>query len=432
MAQGRGEAAHGTPVAPDPGQAAAIRRRLDALWRIEGARIVAALARATGDVGLAEDAAQDALAEALLQWGIRGIPRNPGAWITTAARRRAIDRWRREHRLAERYAQQAGGLQDAAAPEWDPLPDDVLRLLFTACHPVLSTEAQTALTLRVVGSLTAEEIARLFLVPVATMQQRILRARKTLAAARVPFEAPEPNEWGPRLRGVMHVVYLMFTEGYAATGGEAWMRQDLANEALRIGRILAGLVPAVPEAHALVALMEFSASRFAARSGPGGKPVLLPNQDRTRWDRAQIERGRASLARADALAAAAGRSRGSYALQAAIAQCHATARRADETDWPAIAVLYGALGRISPGPVVELNRAVAVSMATGPEAALAIVNRLGDEGALRGSHLLPSVRGELLARLGRTKEAREEFAAAAALAKNRRERDVLEHRAGSV
>ncbi|MCC9177610.1 RNA polymerase sigma factor [Arthrobacter sp. zg-Y750] len=425
MAQGRGEAAHGAPVAAGPGQAAAIRRRLDALWRIEGARIVAALARATGDVGLAEDAAQEAVAQALEQWGTRGIPRNPGAWITTAARRRAIDHWRREDQLGNRYGQLARAREDEAAVDWDPLPDDVLRLLFTACHPVLAPQAQVALTLRVVGSLRTEEIARLFLVPVATMQQRILRARKSLAAARVPFEVPEPNEWGPRLRGVMHVVYLMFTEGYAATAGETWIRPDLANEALRIGRILAGLVPRVPEVHALVALMEFQASRFAARTGAGGEPVLLPDQDRTRWDRAQIERGRASLARADALAAAAGRSRGSYALQAAIAQCHATAGRADETDWPAIVDLYEALGRISPGDVVELNRAVAVSMASGPEPALAIVERLDARGALRGSHLLPSVRGELLSRLGRVEEARAEFRAAAELAENRHERRLL-------
>ncbi|MCQ2000751.1 RNA polymerase sigma factor [Arthrobacter zhaoxinii] len=411
---------------------AAVPGRLDALWRIEGARIVAALARVTGDVGLAEDAAQDAVAEAMASWSRTGIPRNPGAWITAVAKRRAIDRWRRTELLQDRYQELARGAQDGAAPEWNPLPDDVLRLLFTACHPVLSTEAQIALTLRVVGSLRTDEIARLFLVPTATVQQRIVRARKTLAAARVPFEPPEPNEWTPRLRGVLHVIYLMFTEGYAATSGESWTRPDLAAEALRIGRILAGLVPRVPEAHALVALMEFSASRFAARTGPGGAPVLLADQDRTRWDRAQIERGRERLARADALSKELGRARGSYALQAAIAQCHATAVRADATDWPRIVLLYEALGRLSPGPVVELNRAVAVSMATGPEAALVVVNRLADEGVLRGSHLLPSVRAELLARLGRTGEARAEFSAAAALARNLREREVLERRAAGL
>ncbi|MDM7989327.1 DUF6596 domain-containing protein [Arthrobacter sp. zg-Y877] len=411
-------------------QPAAVRGRVDALWHIEGARIVAALARVTGDVGLAEDAAQDAVADALVAWSRTGIPRNPGAWITTVAKRRAIDRWRRAGLLQDRYELLARGIQDEAAPEWDPLPDDVLRLLFTACHPVLSTEAQIALTLRVVGSLSTEEIARLFLVPVATVQQRIVRSRKTLAAARVPFEPPEPNEWTPRLRGVLHVIYLMFTEGYAATTGETWTRPALAAEALRIGRILTGLIPRVPEAHALVALMEFSASRFAARSGPDGGPVLLADQDRTRWDRAQIERGRASLARADRLAGGLGRARGSYALQAAIAECHATAARADDTDWPRIVVLYEALARISPGPVVELNRAVAVSMATGPEAGLAIVNGL--EGTLSGSHLLPSVRAELLARLGRTDEARAEFTTAARLAKNLREREVLQRRAASL
>ncbi|MCC9204709.1 RNA polymerase sigma factor [Arthrobacter sp. zg-Y769] len=401
------------------------------MWRIEGARIVAALARVTDDVGLAEDAAQDAVADALASWSRTGIPRSPGAWITAVAKRRAIDRWRRSERLQDRYEVLARELQDEGAPEWDPLPDDVLRLLFTACHPVLSTEAQIALTLRVVGSLRTEEIARLFLVPTATVQQRIGRARKTLAAARVPFEPPEPSEWTPRLRGVLHVIYLMFTEGYAATTGENWTRPELAAEALRIGRILTGLIPRVPEAHALVALMEFSASRFAARTGPGGEPVLLADQDRTRWDRAQIQRGTAALARADELSRELGRARGSYALQAAIAECHATAVRADATDWPRIVLLYEALGRIAPGPVVDLNRAVAVSMATGPVAALAIVNRLADQGALHGSYLLPSVRAELLARLGRTDEARAEFTAAAALAGNHRERVVLERRAAS-
>ena len=429
MARRRGEAERGEQLTVD--SAAAVRGRLDALWRIEGARIVAALARVTGDVGLAEDAAQDAVAEALAAWSRTGIPRNPGAWISAVAKRRAIDRWRRSERLQDRYEMLAGRAQDETAPEWDPLPDDVLRLLFTACHPVLSTEAQIALTLRVVASLRTEEIARLFLVPAATVQQRIVRAKRTLAAARVPFEPPEPNEWTPRLRGVLHVLYLMFTEGYAATSGEQWTRPELADEALRIGRILAGLIPRVPEAHALVALMEFSASRFAARTGAGGTPVLLMDQDRTRWNRAQIQRGIEGLARADGLSRSLGRARGSYALQAAIAQCHATAACPEHTDWPRIVLLYEALGRLSPGPVVDLNRAVAVSMATGPEAALVIVNRLAAEGALHGSHLLPSVRAELLARLGRTEEARAEFSAAAALASNLREREVLERRAAS-
>ncbi|HEX2248585.1 MAG TPA: RNA polymerase sigma factor [Arthrobacter sp.] len=408
--------------------AAGVQRRIDALWRIEGARIVAVLARATGDVGLAEDLAQEAVADALDQWPESGIPRNPGAWLTAVAKRKAIDGWRRAARLDERYRDIGRGLQDEDAVAWEPLDDDMLRLVFTACHPVLSREAQMALTLRIVGSLTTEEIARLFLVPVATVQQRIVRAKKTLAAARVPFEVPEPNEWGERLGAVFGVVYLMFTEGYAATSGDRWIRPDLANEALRIGRVLAGLVPREPEAHGLVALMEFQASRFAARTRPDGTPVLLADQDRSRWDRAQIRRGEAALARADAL----GRGRNSYALQAAIAQCHAVAPSVDDTDWAEIVLLYEALGRIAPSPVVELNRAVAVSMATGPATALAIVDRLGSDGSLRGSHLLPSVRGELLARLGRKEEARAEFTVAAALARNDREREVLEGKAAEA
>jgi RNA polymerase sigma factor (sigma-70 family) len=412
--------------------AEATRRRLDALWRIEGARIVAVLARVTGDVGLAEDLAQEAVADALAQWPRSGIPQHPAAWLTTVARRKAIDAWRRAGRLDEHYRAIARGLrEDSRAADgtvWEPLDDDVLRLVFTACHPVLSREAQVALTLRVVGGLATDQIARLFLVPVATVQQRIVRAKKTLAAARVPFEVPEPNEWGARLGAVLGVVYLMFTEGYAATSGDSWIRADLAGEALRIGRILAGLVPREPEAHALVALMEFQASRFGARTRPDGTPILLADQDRTRWDRAPIGRGRAALERADAL----GRGRGNYALQAAIAQCHALAPSVEETDWQRIVLLYEALGRIAPGPVVELNRAVAVSMAAGPQEALAIVDRLAAGGALRGSHLLPSVRAELLARLGRTDEARAEFAAAAVLARNERERTVLEGKAAGL
>lgn len=415
------------------GQAgSAVRDRIDALWRIDGARIIAALARATGDVGLAEDLAQEAVADALVQWPESGIPRNPGAWLTTVAKRKAIDAWRRAERLDERYRAIARGLEEdnraADGTGWEPLDDDVLRLVFTACHPVLAREAQMALTLRVVGGLTTEEIARLFLVPVATVQQRIVRAKKTLSAARVPFEVPGPGEWGARLGAVLGVVYLMFTEGYAATSGARWIRPDLAGEALRIGRVLAGLVPREPEVHALVALMEFQASRFAARTRADGTPVLLADQDRTRWDRAQIGRGRAALARADGL----GRGRGSYALQAAIAECHALAPAVAETDWPRIVLLYEALGRIAPNPVVELNRAVAVSMAAGPGEALAIVDRLAAGGALRGSHLLPSVRAELLARLGRADEARAEFAAAAALARNDRERAMLEDKAAGV
>ena len=409
--------------------AAAVRRRVDALWRIEGAHIVAALARATRDVGFAEDLAQEALAEALVQWPESGTPNNPAAWLTAVAKRKAIDAWRRSERLEERYRAIARDLEDDDGVAWVPLEDDVLRLVFTACHPVLSREAQMALTLRVVGGLTTEEIARLFLVPVATVQQRIVRAKKTLAAARVPFEVPEPNEWGARLGAVLGVVYLMFTEGYAATTGDAWIRPDLAHEALRIGRILAGLVPREPEAHGLVALMEFQASRFPARTTPDGSPVLLADQDRTRWDRAQIGRGRAALRRCDGL----GRGRGNYALQAAIAECHSVAPSVDDTDWQRIVLLlYEALGRIAPSPVVELNRAVAVSMATGPAAALAIVDGLASGGALRGTHLLPSVRGELLVRLGRTGEARSEFMTAAWLARNQRTRELLEERAAGL
>ena len=415
-------------AAPDP----AVRRRVEALWRIEGPRIVAALARVTRDFGLAEDLAQEAVADALTQWPEAGVPRNPGAWLTAVAKRKAIDSWRRAELLDQKYRTMAQGLADEDGVAWEPVEDDVLRLVFTACHPVLSREAQMALTLRVVGGLTAEEIARLFLVPVATVQQRIVRAKKSLAAARVPFEVPEPNEWGDRLGAVLGVVYLMFSEGYSATSGDRWIRPDLANEALRIGRILAGLVPREPEAHALLALMEFQASRFAARTKPDGTPILLADQNRTRWDWGQIRRGRTALARADVLAEALGRGRRSYALQAAIAECHALAPSVDETDWQRIVLLYEVLGRVAPSPVAELNRAVAVSMATGPAAALAIVDRLVSEGALRGGHLLPSVRAELLAQLGRTKEARAEFTTAAGLARNSRTRAVLEARAAEL
>jgi len=405
-----------------------VRRTVEAVWRIEGARIVATLARMTNDVVWAEDLAQEAVVDALTQWPAAGIPQNPAAWLTTVAKRTAIDAWRRRARLDDRYRHIAQGLAaDPAGPEgiaadsWEPIDDDVLRLVFTACHPVLAREAQVALTLRLIGGLTSEEIARMFLVPVGTIQQRIVRAKKTLTAAQVPFEVPDPSEWRARLGSVLGVIYLIFTEGYAATSGDRWIRTDLANEALRLGRVLAGLTPREPEAHALVALMELQASRFAARVRPDGSPVLLADQDRAQWDQAQIGRGRAALARSDAL----GRGRGSYALQAAIAECHAVAPSVPGTDWARIVLLYEALGRIAPNPVVELNRAVAVSMATGPASALLIVDELARDGNLRGSHLLPSVRGELLARLGRSTEARAEFTAAAALTKNAREREVL-------
>ncbi|AWB87735.1 RNA polymerase sigma factor [Mycetocola zhujimingii] len=411
-----------------------VKRTLDALWRIEGARIVATLARVTGDLGLAEDLAQEAVADALVQWPESGVPRNGAAWLTTVAKRKAIDGWRRRERLDERYRAMGHELESGPAGEgmaadaWEPIDDDILRLIFTACHPVLSREGQIALTLRIVGGLTTEEIARMFLVPVATVQQRIVRAKKTLSAANVPFEVPDPSEWRERLSAVLGAIYLIFTEGYAATSGDRWIRNDLANEALRLGRILAELVPREPEAHALVALMEFQASRFAARVDREGAPILLAEQDRSRWDRTQIGRAQAALDRADA----AGRGRGPYALQAAIAECHATAPSVTGTNWERIVLLYEALGRIAPNPVVELNRAAAVSMATGPASALLIVDQLADEGALRGSHLLPSVRGELLARLGRLEEARSEFATAAALTLNSRQRDVLLAKAAAL
>lgn len=398
-----------------------IPARVDAVWRIDGARVVATLAKVTGDVGLAEDLAQEALVEALNQWPRDGVPENPGGWLVAVAKRRAIDQWRRRERLDDRYRAIAATLEEAGEDSWEPIDDDVLRLVFTACHPALSREGQVALTLRVVAGLSTAEIARMYFVPVATVQQRIVRAKKTIAAARIPFASPEPAEWKQRLAGVLSVVYLIFTEGYAATTGREWMRADLANEALRLGRMVAALLPREPEAHGLVALMELQAARFPARTRPDGTPVLLTEQDRTRWDRAQIVRGRAALARADELA----RGRGPYALQAAIAECHAVAPSADETDWDRIVILYEALGRIAPSPVVELNRAAAVSMATGPANALRIADELAARGDLPGSHLLPSVRGELLARLGRTEEAASELTAAAALTANERERDVL-------
>jgi RNA polymerase sigma factor (sigma-70 family) len=409
-----------------------VAQRIAAIWRIEGARVTATLARLTGDVGLAEDLAQDAVADALVQWPDAGVPDNPGAWLTAVAKRKAIDGWRRRSALDDRYRGIARDLAEAADDEWEPIPDDVLRLVFAACHPALSREAQVALTLRVVASLTTEEIARMFLVPVATIQQRIVRAKKTLAAARVPFEVPDPSEWPERLGGVLGVVYLVYTEGYRATSGERWVRHDLAAEALRLGRILAALLPREAETHALVALMEFQSSRFAAREAPDGSPILLADQDRTRWDRGRIRSGVAALDRADAVARSQGRGRGNYALQAAIAGCHAVAPSVEATDWDEIVVLYEALGRLAPSPVVDLNRAVAVSMATGPANALLIVDALAADGVLRGSHLLPSVRGELLARLGRADEARAELLAAASLTANDREAALLRGKAAGL
>jgi len=398
------------------------------VWRIESARIIATLAKVTGDIGLAEDLAQEALIDAFTQWPESGVPHNPGAWLTAVAKRKAIDAWRRRERLDERYRAIAHDLSEVTEDQWQPIPDDVLRLIFTACHPALSREGQVALTLRTVGGLTTEEIARMLLVPVTTVQQRIVRAKKTLSAARLPFDTPEPNEWNARLNAVLAVLYLIFTEGYAATTGDRWIRTEIANEALRLGRVLAGLLPREPEVHGLVALMEFQASRFAARVNHDGSPILLADQDRTRWDRTQISRGLTALARADTL----GRGRGNYSLQAAIAGCHATARSFADTDWNKIVLLYEALGRLAPSPIVDLNHAVAVSMATGPAAALKIVDRLTAEGALRRSHLLPSIRGELLVKLGRTDEAKAELQQAAALTNNGQQKAVLLAKAAAL
>jgi RNA polymerase sigma factor (sigma-70 family) len=404
-----------------------VRETVDAVWRTEAAKIVATLTRTVGDVGLAEDLAQEALVEALTQWPTQGVPRNPGAWLTTVAKRKAIDFWRRQDRLDARYAAMARELETGTDLAWDPdnIDDDVLRLIFVAAHPVVSAEGRIALTLKVVGGLTTEEIALAFLVPTPTAAQRIVRAKKTLAAAAVPFEVPPRDEYPQRLSAVLAVIYLIYNEGYSASFGQRWVRDELCAEALRLGRILAALIPDESEVHGLVALMEFQSSRFAARTNADGTPVLLGDQDRTRWDRAQIQRGVAALSRADAL----GRARGYYVLQAALAECHATAPSAEDTDWDRIVRLYEALSRLAPSPVVELNRAIAVSRTSGPAAALDIVD--GIDG-LDDSYLRPSVRGELLARLGRYTEAAEEFEAAAALTGNERERDVLLSKASRV
>ncbi|WP_047870800.1 RNA polymerase sigma factor [Nocardiopsis sp. RV163] len=414
------------------------REAVAAVWRIDSARIVGALARYTGDFALAEDLAQEALAEALVTWPREGVPRNPAGWLLTVGRRRAIDAFRRRSALDDRYAVLARDLGEGGAASggaagdptgeaddvlWDPdrIDDDVLALMFTACHPVLSREARVALTLRVVGGLTSEEIARAFLVPTATVQARITRAKKTLGAARVPFDVPPARERAQRLGSVLNVVYLIFTEGSSASSGGDLLRRDLAGEAQRLARVLARLVPAQPEVHGLLALLELTAARFPARTGADGRPVLLEHQDRRRWDRAAIRRGRAALARAGSV----GRGLGAYGLQAAIAECHALAPSARETDWERIVLLYEALGRLAPSPVVDLNRAVAVAMARGPAAALRVVDELAAAGALADSHLLPSVRGELLVRLGRTAEARTELELALRRCGNERERELL-------
>ena len=408
-------------------------RAIDAVWRIESAKIIAGLTRIVGDVGLAEDLAQDALVAALERWPESGVPDNPGAWLMTTAKRRAIDRLRREKRLErkheelgrERENQQADIADDLQATLDDPVGDDRLRLMFTACHPVLSTEARVALTLRLLGGLTTKEIARAFLVPVPTLAQRIVRAKRTLREAQVPFEVPPGPELAKRLSSVLEVVYLIFNEGYAATSGDDWIRPALCEEALRLGRILAELASEEPEVHGLLALMEIQASRLRARTDPSGSPILLFEQDRARWDRLLIRRGLMALERAKACGGALG----AYTLQAAIAACHARARTSKETDWERITALYDALVQLAPSPVVELNRAVAVAMAYGPEMGLERVDALSSESSLEDYHLLPSVRGDLLARLGRQGEARAEFERAASLTRNARERELLQERA---
>ena len=413
----------------------ATHRAVEAVWRIESAKVIGALARLLRDVGLAEELAQDAFVAALEQWPESGIPDNPGAWLMAAAKHRAIDLIRRkalhERKEGELTYEIETQLQDAQpdvdAALDDPVGDDLLRLIFVACHPVLSTEARVALTLRLMGGLTTDEIARAFLVPEPTIAQRIVRAKRTLGEAHVPFEVPLARELPARIASVLEVIYLVFNEGYSATAGDDWMRPALCEEALRLGRILAELVPKEPEVHGLVALMEIQASRAGARVGPAGEPILLLEQDRARWDQLLIRRGLAALARADALGGALG----PYALQAAIASCHAVARTAAETDWARIAALYDALSQLAPSPVVELNRAVALSMAFGPAAGLALVDTLTSEPSLKAYHLLPTVRGDLLAKLGRLVEAGEEFKRAASLTRNARERDLLLGRAAA-
>ncbi len=416
------------------------RRAVDAVWRLESARIIAGLARIVHDIDLAEDLAQDALVAALRQWPESGIPPNPGAWLMATAKHQAIDRLRRDERLRRNIGQLGHelrvrqetavfdgppGLDDAV--DEDLVPDDVLRLMFVACHPVLSAEARVALTLRLLGGLATDEIARAFLAAEPTIAQRIVRAKRTLASQQVPFEVPPASERAARMGSVLEVIYLIFNEGYTATAGDSWARPELCYEALRLGRMLAELSPADPEVHGLVALMEIQSSRLRARHGPAGEPVPLLEQNRGHWDQLLIRRGFAALLRAEQL----GRPPGSYVVQAAIAACHAQARTAQETDWPRIAALYGTLSTITPTPVVELNRAVAVGMAYGPARGLALADALTSRPELRGYHLLPSVRGDFLAKLGRHEQARAEFERAASLTRNARERAVLLQRAAA-
>ena len=412
---------------------------IEAVWKIESAKVIAGLARRVRDVGLAEELAQDALVAALETWPRTGVPDNPGAWLMAAAKNRALDHFRRDKLLERKHEELAGEMEleheiaatdrEAALIERmdDDIGDDLLRLVFVACHPVLSTEARAALTLRLLCGLTTDEIARAFLVPEPTIAQRIVRAKRTLAETRVPFEVPRRDELAARLASVLEVVYLVFNEGYSATAGEDWMRPALCEEALRLGRILAELAPEEPEVHGIVALLEIQASRAAARIGPSGEPILLLDQDRSRWDHLLVRRGLAALARAEQL----GGRLGPYALQAAIAACHARSRTAGETDWAGIAALYDALAQIAPSPVVELNRAVAVAMAFSPAEGLALVDALVSEPALEHYHLLPAVRGDLLVKLGRLDEARVEFERAASLTRNAREKKLLLDRAAA-
>jgi RNA polymerase sigma factor (sigma-70 family) len=406
-----------------------LSRTIDAVWRMESARVIAALARMVRDVGLAEELAQEALVAALAQWPKEGVPDKPGAWLTAVGKRRAIDLLRRSRRLAEKQHLLADDpIEEAREPSHrDDIDDDLLRLIFIACHPLLSKGARVALSLRLLGGLTTEEIARAFLVPEATIAQRIVRAKRTLSEAGVPFEAPRGEERASRLPSVLEVIYLIFNEGYAATGGEQWMRPLLCQEAMRLGRILSHLAPEQPEVHGLVALMELQASRFGARTGSEGEPILLLDQDRTHWDYALIRRGLEALGKSEALGKP-----GTYTLQAQIAACHARAGTADQTDWVRIAALYTALGQWMPSPVVELNRAVAMGMAFGPQAGLDIADPLTQEASLKYYHLLPAVRGDLLEKLGRCDEARVEFERAATLNQNNRERELMRKRARAI
>jgi RNA polymerase sigma factor (sigma-70 family) len=410
-----------------------VHAAIDAVWRIESAKLIAGLTRIVGDVGIAEDLAQDALVAALERWPESGVPDNPGAWLMATAKHRAIDQLRRRTMLDRKHEQLGHELeaqQEAAVPDLDAaiddhVGDDLLRLMFISCHPVLSTEAQVALTLRLLGGLTTDEIARAFLVPEPTVAQRIVRAKRTLSEAHIPFEVPRREELDARLSSVLNVIYLVFNEGYTATTGDDWLRPALCDDALRLGRILAELAPNEPEVHGLVALMELQASRTRARVGPSGEPILLLDQNRARWDRLLINRGLAALQRAEELGGALG----VYALQAAIAACHARARTNDDTDWGRIVSLYDALRRLVPSPVIELNRAVAVAMAVGPGAGLELVDKLTSEPSLKSYHLLPSVRGDFLKKLGRLDEARAEFERAAKMTRNERERRLLLERA---